>query len=86
MNEKVLNLLQLCLTAKEHDVPIWFSWSPHVGNVNIYALKEGWEDIHQDEAPEREFTCNIYIDWEDAERQIAEAERSIMDLIEERGK
>ena len=86
MDEKILDLLQLCLTAKKHGVPVWFSYSPHADNVNVYALVEGWEDVLPDETPERAFSYYIYLDFRDAGRRISEAEKSIKDLIEERGK
>lgn len=86
LNEKVLNLLNLCLTAKELGISIWFDYSPHVDAVSIYAWKEGWETTPPDEEAERHFNFNIYLDWEDAEERIAEAEKAINNLIKERGK
>jgi hypothetical protein len=86
MNERVLNLLSLCLTAKEQGVLIWFDFAPHCDAVSIYAFKEGWETTLPDEEAERYFTYHIYLNWEDAEEKITTAEQAIRDLIKERGK
>lgn len=86
MNEKVINLLSLCLAAKERGINIWFSYSPHCNNVRVFAFKEGWESVPPDEEAERYFTHDIYTDWYEAEEQIAAAEQSIKNLIEEGSK
>lgn len=86
MNERVVELLRLCLTAKEQGICVWFDYAPHCDAVNIYAFKEGWETTLPDEAPDRYFTFNIYLDWTDADERITAAEQAIKDLMKERGK
>lgn len=85
MNERVVELLKLCLTAKSKGVFIWFSYSPHIDGINIYAYQEGWETIPLDEKPDKEFDLYIYLNWEDAEKRLVEAEQAVKDLIKERG-
>lgn len=86
MDERVLNLLSLCLTAKKQGVPVWFNYSSHIDLVQVYSYKEGWETTPPDETPDREFNISIYLDWGDAENRIVEAEQAIKNLIKERGK
>ena len=86
MDERVVNLLSLCLVAKTQGVNVWFYFSPHVDGISIYALKEGWETCQPYEIPERYFDFRIFLDFDKAEEQIAEAEQAIKDLIKERGK
>lgn len=86
MNERIIELFRLCLTAKSKGIFIWFDYSPHVDAVSIYAFKEGWETTPPDEEAERHFNFNIYLNWEDAEERIAEAEKAINNLIKERSK
>ncbi|MDF2537456.1 MAG: hypothetical protein K0S76_477 [Herbinix sp.] len=41
-NEKVLELLDLCLKAKENGHDVFFSYSPHVKSVSIGIHTNGW--------------------------------------------
>lgn len=84
MKEKVLNLLSLCLTAKEQGVCIWFYYSPHIDAISIYALKDEWEAAPPDEVPERYFDFTIYLDWGNTEERIVAVEQAIKNLIDGR--
>ena len=42
MNERILNLLSLCLQAKEKGHDCFFDYSPHVNEVGIQIHKGGW--------------------------------------------
>ena len=86
MNERVVNLLSLCLTAKEQGICIWFDYEPHVDGVSIRAYKEGWDILPPDEKPDYEFSYRIYLDWENAEEELDKAEQAVLNLIKERDK
>ena len=43
MNERVLNLLSMCLQAKEKGRDVFFYYSPHVQSVEIRSHENGWE-------------------------------------------
>lgn len=86
MNERVVELLKLCLTAKERGICVWFDYEPHVDGVSIHAYKDGWDILPPDEKPDYEFFYRFYLDWEDAEERLAEAEQAVLNLIEGRSK
>ena len=84
MIEKIIVLFRLCLTAKEHGVPVWFQWSPHCDLINVFTYKEDWADIPPGETSDLEFSYYICIDFEDANDQITAAEQDIKNLIKKR--
>ena len=47
MNERILNLLSLCMQAKEKGESVFFDYSPHVDMVSIWC----YEDIKKAMAP-----------------------------------
>lgn len=86
MDERVMELLKLCLTAKSQGVLVWFSYAPHCDCVSVYAYKEGWETTPPDEKLDYEFSYCFYLDWEDVEKRLAEVEQAVLNLIEGRSK
>lgn len=42
LNERLLNLLSLCVQAKERGHDCFYSYSPHVGSVEIDVFLNGW--------------------------------------------
>lgn len=49
MNERILNLLSLCMQAKEKGIDAFFNYSPHVNSVNIYVHSPHWISPQKDE-------------------------------------
>jgi hypothetical protein len=43
MREKILNLLSLCMQAKEKGHDVFFAYSPHVNWVEIRIYKNGYK-------------------------------------------
>lgn len=43
MQDRVLNLLKLCMQAKEKGHDVFFDYSPHVQKVEIIVYKNGWD-------------------------------------------
>jgi hypothetical protein len=83
MIEKIIVLFRLCLTAKEHGVPVWFQWSPQCDLINVFAYKDNWADTPPGEIPDHEFFYLIY-NKENADDQLTAARRDIEDLIRKR--
>ena len=49
MNERVLNILSMCLQAKEKGHDAFFYYSPHVQSVTIYVHSPHWVCPQKDE-------------------------------------
>lgn len=47
MNERILNLLSLCMQAKTKGIDCFFNYSPHVNKFEINVHLNGWHD-HED--------------------------------------
>lgn len=85
MNEKVLNLLSLCLQARELGEFVFFMYSPGVNSVNIYAYADYNQVIKATESEEcpKKFDYYFYLDSkeEDILKTIVEVEAEILKLI-----
>lgn len=57
MNERILNLLSLCMQAKEHGHDVFFYYSPHTAMVDVRGYKGGWNG-----ATLPDFEMHIYAD------------------------
>lgn len=44
MNERILNILNMCIKAKETGTDCFFSYSPHVQLISIRIFLCGWRD------------------------------------------
>ncbi len=75
MNERILNLLSMCLQAKEKGHDVFFCYSPHVQSVNISSFENGWTSKGEDEPnpPTVKFSFYLDKDWSLAEFDKAEA-------------
>lgn len=58
MNERVLEILNLCLIAKSMGHNVWFNYAPHIQEIEVYAFDEKWDF---DEEPDRLFRYSIYL-------------------------
>ena len=58
MNERVLNLLSMCMQAKEKGHHVFFDYSPHVnrGEVVVSIHKNGWK---KNADPDKRFMVTI---------------------------
>lgn len=81
MNERVLNLLSLCMKAKEKGHHVFFYYSPHVdsGEITISVYKNGWE-----ENTDPDYRAYISIDGKvrHMESSFDEAESYLRELLE----
>ena len=80
MNERVLNLLSMCLQAKEKGHHVFFDYSPHVdrGEVVISVHKNGWK---KDADPDERFMVTISGEVGYMESSFAEVEAYLKELI-----
>jgi len=42
MRERILNLLSLCLQAKEKGIDAFLDYSPHVNGYDLRVFNHGW--------------------------------------------
>lgn len=58
MNERVLNLLSLCMQAKEKGHDAFFAYNPHVsrGEIEVRVHKNGWKRYI---GPDKDFMVTI---------------------------
>lgn len=59
MNERILKILNLCLTAKEMGHNVFFNYAPHVGSVGIYAYDSRY-NYEPDEEADSIFRYDFY--------------------------
>jgi hypothetical protein len=91
MNERILNLLSLCLQAKEKGHDCFFDYSPHVQSVSIRSYEGGWKQGEVDENGEvvNDYVSKkfyIYVagdnfDKEEADARFEQAEAYLKGLI-----
>lgn len=86
MNERILNLLSLCMQAKEKGHDVFFGYRPHIDGVEISSCEGGWFPAEFDgngnitkTATSKEFSFSI-ID-ENTYKNIDEAEAYLKGLI-----
>jgi hypothetical protein len=80
MNERALNLLSMCMQAKEKGHDVFFCYSPHVdkGEIDISVYKNGWkEDID----PDKRFMVTISGKVGYMESSFAEVEAYLKELL-----
>ena len=80
MTERVLNLLSMCMQAKEKGHHAFFNYSPHVdsGEILVCVYKNGWkEDID----PDKRFMVTISGEVGYMESSFAEVEAYLKELI-----
>lgn len=53
MKQRLLRLLQLAMQAKQYNIDVFFSYSPHVNAVQLDIHKRGW---HADNTPDMRFS------------------------------
>ena len=80
MNERVLNLLSMCMQAKEKGHHAFFGYWPHVsrGEIVIIVYKNGWND---DTDPDKRFMVTIDGTVGYMESSFAEVEAYLKELI-----
>ena len=80
MNERVLNILSMCLQAKERGHHAFFDYSPHVdrGQVAISVYKNGWKE---DVDPDKRFIVTISGEVGYGKSSFAEVETYLKGLI-----
>ena len=80
MNERVLNILSMCMQAKEKGHHVFFDYSPHVnrGEVVVSVHKNGWKD---DADPDKRFMVTISGEVGYMESSFAEVEAYLKELI-----
>jgi hypothetical protein len=80
MNERVLNILSMCLQAKEKGHHVFFDYNPHVdrGEVVIKVYKNGWKE---DTGPDKRFMVTISGEVGYMESSFAEVEAYLNELI-----
>ena len=80
MNERVLNLLSMCMQAKEKGHHVFFGYSPHVdkGEIDIRVYINGWKE---DAGPDKRFTVTISGEVGYMESSFAEVEAYLKELI-----
>jgi len=87
MNERILNLLSLCMQAKEKGHDCFFDYSPHVQCVSICVYRNGWkegevvDDIVVRDFTDRKFGFYIEGDTREVNTIIDMAEDYIKGLI-----
>lgn len=67
--QRILNLLRLCLQAREKGHDVFFDYSPHVQSVRIYGFVDGWRE-------EKNRDIDVYFYLDDAEENIAKIEET----------
>lgn len=80
MNERILNLLSLCLQAKEKGYDVFFEYTPHVQKGCVHKYKDCDENLDYVKR-EFEFYISFYIDEENAEQEIDIAIDRVKQLI-----
>ena len=80
MNERVLNLLSMCMQAVEKGCHVFFDYSPHVdrGEVVISVYKNGWKE---DTSPDKRFMVTISGEVGYMESSFAEVEAYLKGLL-----
>lgn len=80
MNERVLNLLSMCMQAKEKGHHVFFDYSPHVdrGEVIVSVHKNGWKE---DTYPDKRFVVTINGTVGYMESSFAEVEACLKGLL-----
>ena len=80
MNERVLNLLAMCLQAKEKGHHVFFSYSPHVDSkeVVVSVHKNGWK---KDADPDKRFIVTISGEIGYMESSFVEVEKYLKGLL-----
>lgn len=75
MNERILNLLSMCLQATEKGHHVFFYYSPHTQGVDINSFENGWTNKGENEPNPPTVKFNFYLDkdWSLAEFDKAEA-------------
>ena len=90
MNERILNLLSLCMQAKGKGIDCFFNYSPHVETVRIDIHSPHWVPAQKDEnggyisgSDNLARTIEFYTNAEDfRESKLAEAETYLKGLVE----
>jgi len=65
--QRILNLLRLCLQAKAKGHDVFFDYAPHVQLIKIYGFVGGW-------AGEKKRDIDVYFFLNDTEEDIAKIE------------
>lgn len=80
MNERVLNLLSMCMQAKEKGHHVFFDYNPHVDSreIDIRVYINGWKE---DAGPDKRFAVTISGEVGYMESSFAEVEAYLKELI-----
>lgn len=81
MNEKVLEILALCLKAKEKGHDVFFLYSPHTNGLEIRSFENGWKDKPEGEINDPAKYIQFYLDKDDSDDRIKEAGEYLTNLI-----
>ena len=81
MNTKVLEILALCLEAKEKGHDVFFLYSPHVSGLEIRSYENGWKDKLEDEPNPPTKYIQFYLDKDDSDDRIRVAWDYLKELI-----
>lgn len=80
MNERVLNLLSMCMQAKEKGHHVFFDYSPHVDmrEITVSVYKNGWK---KDIDPDKRFIVTISEEVGYMESSFSEVEKYLKGLL-----
>lgn len=82
MNERILNLLSLCLQAREKGIDAFFDYAPHVQTIGIRIHLKGWkESIVVNDVMLLDYTDRRFYFDVNSEAEITEAEEYLKGLI-----
>jgi len=71
MRERILNLLSLCLQAKEKGIDAFLDYSPHVNGYDLRVFNHGWVENGNPDFKSYVYECH------DEEEQQAIYEQSV---------
>ena len=81
MNAKVLEILALCLEAKEKGHDVFFLYSPHTNGLEIRSFENGWEKKPEGEINDPTKYIQFYLDREDSNDRIRVAWDYLKELV-----
>lgn len=85
MEERILNLLSLCMQAKQKGHDVFFELNPHVSNIRIKSYMNGWKsECNTEGKPVYDFSDRkflLYYDDGKDEEMYSETEAYLKGLI-----
>jgi hypothetical protein len=87
MQERILNLLSMCMQAKKNGHDCFFDYAPHCDKIEIRIYMDGWKKAERDETggfvPGTDGLTDTFLFYtdEDCEREMSKAETCLKGLI-----